>query len=162
MGKLWDKKSIDPTTYKFYYSEKNIDGIMRIVSIQKIDAKGRISIPANVREALGLKDGMRVLLIADIEEKKIMINPFADPEAKLVEFRISLSDVPGALAKAASILANNGVDLLFSESRTLKRGEYAEWIAIADCSKCSKTLSKLEEELISENCVKAVKYKLLD
>ncbi|MEM3546136.1 MAG: ACT domain-containing protein [Candidatus Bathyarchaeia archaeon] len=135
---------------------------MRIASIQKIDAKGRISIPVKVREALGLKDGMRVLLIADVEERKIAINPFADPEAKLVEFRISLNDVPGALAKAASILANNGIDLLFSESRTLRRGESAEWIAIADYSKCFKPLDKLGEELISEKCVKAVEYKPLD
>ncbi|MEM2850049.1 MAG: ACT domain-containing protein [Candidatus Bathyarchaeia archaeon] len=135
---------------------------MRIASIQKIDDKGRVSIPLKVREALGLKDGMRILLIADVEERKIAINPFADPDAKLVEFKISLNDVPGALARAASILAKNAIDLLFSESRTLRRGEYAEWIAIADYSKCIKPLKKIEEELISEKCIKAVEYKLLE
>jgi len=135
---------------------------MRIASIQKIDALGRDSIPAKVREALGLKDGMRVLLVADIEERRIAINLFADPEAKLVEFRISLSDIPGALARAASILAKNGIDLLFSESRTLRRGEYAEWIAIADYSKCIKPLDKVEEELINEDCIKAVGYRVLE
>ncbi|MBS7612027.1 ACT domain-containing protein [Candidatus Bathyarchaeota archaeon] len=135
---------------------------MRIASIQKIDSKGRISIPVKVREALGLKEGMRILLIADVEERKIAINPFADPDAKLVEFKISLNDVPGALARAASILAKNGIDLLFSESRTLRRGEHAEWIAIADYSKCLKPLEKIGEELISEKCIKAVEHKPLE
>lgn len=135
---------------------------MRIVSVQKIDSKGRLSIPVRVREALGLREGMRVLLVADIRERRITVNPFADPEAKLVEFRMSLDDVPGALAKAASILARRGIDLLFSESRTLKRGELAEWVAIADYSRCSSDIENVREELISEGCVKAVEYRFLD
>jgi len=135
---------------------------MRIVSVQKIDDKGRLSIPVKVREVLGLKEGMRVLLVADVRERRITVNPFADPEAKLVEFRMSLEDIPGALAKAASILAREGIDLLFSESRTLRRGELAEWVVIADYSRCDKDVDDIREELINERCVKAVEYRFLD
>lgn len=134
---------------------------MRIVSIQKIDNKGRVSIPARVREVLGLREGMIVLLVADVGERRITLSPFTDPEARLVEFTITLKDVPGALAKAASVLAGERIDLVFSESRTLRRGELAEWVAIADYSKCLRTLEEVRVKLISESGVKAVKIRRL-
>ena len=134
---------------------------MRMVSIQRIDGKGRVSIPARVRGVLGLREGMMVLLVADIDERRITLSPFTDPEAKLAEFTITFEDVPGALARAASVLAGEGIDLLFSESRTLRRGELAEWVAIADYSKCLKTLEEIRVKLISESGVKAVKIRRL-
>jgi len=99
---------------------------------------------------------MYVILIADLDEKEVRIVPFADPEAKLVEFHITFADVPGALAKAADVLARQGVDLLSSESRTLRRGESAEWIVIADVSKCKCKLEELERKVVEEGAAKEV------
>ena len=68
----------------------------------------------------------------------------------MVEFRITLTDAPGALAKVAGILARNTVDLLSSESRTLRRGRSAEWIIIADISKCTCKLDDLQRKIVEE------------
>jgi len=128
-----------------------------MTEIVRIDSRGRITMPSNLREAAKLAEGMYVMLVADLDKKEVRIVPFADPEAKLVEFRIAFSDMPGALAKAANILATQGVDLLSSESRTLRRGKSAEWVVVADVSRCRCELEELEHQIIEGGAAKEVK-----
>ena len=132
---------------------------MRMSEIVRIDSRGRVTMPSSIRDATKLSEGMYVMLIAHLDKKEVRIVPFADPEAKLIEFRITFSDVPGALAKAADVLARQGVDLLSSESRTLRRGQSAEWVIIADVSRCECELEKLEHEVIEEGAAKEVKVR---
>jgi len=115
--------------------------------------------PSSIRDAIRLSEGMYVMLIADLDNKEIRIVPFADPEARLVEFRITLRDAPGALARAATLLAEQGVDLLSTESRTLRRGESAEWFAIADVSKSKFKLEELREKILKEGAAKEVEFR---
>ncbi len=132
---------------------------MRMTEIVRVDSRGRITMPSSIREAVRLSEGMYVMLIADLDQKDIRITPFADPEAKLVELSIAFSDVPGALAKAANILAKQGVDLLSSESRTLRRGRSAEWVVVADVSRCKCTLEELERQIVADGAAKEVKFR---
>jgi len=132
---------------------------MRMSEIVRIDSRGRVTMPSSIRDATKLSEGMYVMLIAHLDKKEVRIVPFADPEAKLIEFRITFSDVPGALAKAADVLARQGVDLLSSESRTLRRGQSAEWVIIADVSRCECELEKLEHKIIDEGAAKEVKVR---
>ena len=130
-----------------------------MTEIVRVDSRGRITMPSSIREAIRLSEGMYVMLIADLDKKELRITPFADPEAKLVELSIRFNDVPGALAKAASTLANQGVDLLSSESRTLRRGKSAEWIVIADVSRCKCSLNDLEQKIIAESTAEEVLFR---
>jgi AbrB family looped-hinge helix DNA binding protein len=132
---------------------------MRMSEIVRIDSRGRITMPSSIREAVKLSEGMYVMLIADLDKKEIRIAPFADPEAKLVELSITLSDVPGALAKSASILADEGVDLLSSESRTLRRGKSAEWVVVADISRCKCKLKELEQRIAADGTAEKVNFR---
>lgn len=132
---------------------------MRMTEIVRVDSRGRITMPSSIREAVRLSEGMYVMLIADLDQKDIRITPFADPEAKLVELSIAFSDIPGALAKAANILAKQGVDLLSSESRTLRRGRSAEWVVVADVSRCKCTLEELERQIVADGAAKEVKFR---
>jgi len=132
---------------------------MRMSEIVRIDSRGRVTMPSSIRDAVRLSEGMYVILIADVDRKEVRIVPFADPEARLVEFRITFADVPGALAKAAAVLAREGVDLLSSESRTLRRGESAEWVVIADVSRCKCKMEELERKVSEEGAAKEVMYR---
>jgi AbrB family looped-hinge helix DNA binding protein len=132
---------------------------MRMTEIVRIDSRGRVTMPSSIREAVRLSEGMYVMLIADLDQKEIRITPFADPEAKLVELRITFSDIPGALAKAANILATQGIDLLSSQSRTLRRGKSAEWVVVADVSRCKCKLEELEKEIVEEGAAEEVKFR---
>jgi len=131
---------------------------MRMTEVVRVDSRGRVTMPSSIRDAVRLSEGMYVILVADLDKREIRIVPFADPEAKLVEFRITFGDVPGALAKAAEAMASQGVDLLSSESRTLRRGESAEWIVVADVSKCKCKLKELEPKIIEAGAAKEVKF----
>jgi len=130
-----------------------------MTEIVRVDSRGRITMPSSIREAVKLSEGMYVMLIADLDKKELRIAPFADPEAKLVELSITFSDSPGALAKAANILASEGVDLLSSESRTLRRGKSAEWVVVADVSRCKCTLNELEQKIVAEGTAKEVNFR---
>jgi prephenate dehydratase len=110
---------------------------------------------------MGFSEGMYVMLIAETEEKHVRIVPFADPEAKLIEFQFALSDAPGALAQIASILAENNIDLLSTASRTLKRGELAEWTVIADISKCKCSIEELKRKLLDRKAVEKMTLRSL-
>lgn len=125
----------------------------------RLDSKGRVLIPQSVREALGFREGMYLMLIADLDRGEVLLTPFADPEARLMEFRIRLTDVPGALARVANVLADANVDLLHTESRTIRRGEYAEWIAVADVSKCNVEMDELKERILSVGKAEAVEIR---
>jgi len=129
---------------------------MRMTEIVRIDAKGRVIFPMTVREALGLREGMYVMVIADLDRKEVSIIPFADPEARLMEFRVGFGDAPGALARVAKVLADANVDLLATESRTLHRGEAAEWSAIADVSKCKLDIKELKAKILKDGAAKSV------
>jgi AbrB family looped-hinge helix DNA binding protein len=130
-----------------------------MTEIVRVDSRGRITMPSSIREAIKLSEGMYVMLIADLDKKELRIAPFADPEAKLVELSITFSDSPGVLAKAANILATEGVDLLSSESRTLRRGKSAEWVVVADVSRCKCTLKELEQKIVEEGTAKEVNFR---
>lgn len=132
---------------------------MRIVEIVRVDSRGRITMTSSLRETLGIAEGMHVMLIGDLDKREIRIVPFADPEAQLYEFHITLTDKPGTLAKAATVLADHNIDLLTSQSRTLRRGKSAEWIVVADVSKCEINLEKLVEKIVESGAAVEVTYK---
>lgn len=127
-----------------------------MTELVQVDTKGRITVPKSIREAVGVTEGMYVLLIVDVDSRQMTVVPFADPSARLVQFKMSIADIPGSLAKAAKILADSKVDLLATESRTLQRGKSAEWLVIADVSRCTYPLSKIKEKILKEGAAKSL------
>lgn len=121
-----------------------------------MDYKSRITIPLKVRKLLGLREGMKFLVIANALRKEVRIIPLAELHAKVYRIRILMADRPGVLAKVATLLAEENVDLLMTESRTIRRGEIAEWIVMADLSKCKLDVSELLDRIRSFDFVKNI------
>ncbi|MEM3046554.1 MAG: ACT domain-containing protein [Candidatus Bathyarchaeia archaeon] len=134
---------------------------MRMVEILKLDTKGRVSLPAKLRDGLGLREGMYIMAIADLETRNVRLTPFADPEARLIQLRIGLADMPGSLARVAKVLAEANIDLLSTESATLERGQRAEWRAVADASKCPIPLNELKSLILKDGAAKTVEVQEL-
>ncbi len=121
-----------------------------------MDSRSRVTIPAKIRKLLGLAEGMKFLMITDTERKEIRLIPLVELQAKVYKLRIIMVDTPGVLAKIASLLANEKVDLLITESRTIRRGETAEWVIIADLSLCKLSISDLISKIKGVDLVKEV------
>ncbi len=122
---------------------------MRLSEIVKVDSKGRVTIPLVVREALGIVEGMNIILIADPDKREIVLTPLPSTESKLYELRIEFKDVPGALAKTSEKLAELGVDQVTTQCTTVKRGEYAECIIIVDLARAKTDIEELKNILSS-------------
>jgi len=116
--------------------------------IVKVDSKGRITIPAHIRAELGMKEGSYVSVRLDREDKSVVVRLFAGSQAKLVEMRLMIPDRPGALARAARALGDLNVDLLSSNSRTIKKGEIAEWVVVADVGQLNTGIEEVKKRLI--------------
>lgn len=120
-------------------------GTIRNLNVVKLDSKGRILVPFHIRDFLGLKEGME-LVVSNNDKKELKIFPLL--EGKSAEIKIMMEDVPGALGKTADFLGKHNVDIIMSISKTIERGRSAEWSAIVDTSKCNGyDLKKLKKEL---------------
>jgi bifunctional DNA-binding transcriptional regulator/antitoxin component of YhaV-PrlF toxin-antitoxin module len=127
---------------------------LELKEIIRINEKGEIKIPDKIRDQIGIIEGMHVLLRADLVRREIIIVPFSTSEADLVEFKITLSDTTGALAKCATFLSENNINLVASESKSIQSGEIAEWIVVADISKCKANIRDLCKQLVNEGYAK--------
>ncbi|RSN76221.1 MAG: AbrB family transcriptional regulator [Thermoproteota archaeon] len=126
-----------------------------------VDSKSRITIPLRIRRLLGIREGMKLMITANSSRKEIRIIPLVGVQAKVNKLRVLMADRPGVLARVATILADNNVDLLLTESRTVRRGELAEWVIIADLTNC-KSISELVEEIKKLDFVKEVEISEID
>ena len=120
---------------------------MARTEIVKMDDRGRVLIPMYARDALSIGPETSLLLFVDQEQRNIVLTPITE-KARLATIRVMLPDVPGALAKAAQFIAQRGVDLIMSESRTLSRGKTAEWTVVADFSQTSSSPKKIAEQIV--------------
>lgn len=127
---------------------------MELTDIVRVNEKGEIKVPNEIRDQIGIIEGMHVLLRADLDRREIVIVPFSAAETDLVEFKITLSDTLGALAKCATFLSENSINLVASEAKSIQRGEIAEWIVVADISKCKANVRELCEKLVNEGFAK--------
>ncbi|MCD6410163.1 MAG: ACT domain-containing protein [Candidatus Verstraetearchaeota archaeon] len=135
---------------------------MEVLSeIARVDAKGRITIPSKAREYLGLTEGSYVVLTLYPERKEIVVSPLSVAGSEVVEFKISIEDRPGSLAEVARILGNLNIDLALTHSRTVRKGELAEWVAVADISQCEKSLEEIKKALLKSAVVKDVQIRML-
>ncbi|MET1160739.1 MAG: ACT domain-containing protein [Thermoprotei archaeon] len=122
---------------------------MRFKELVKVDSKGRITIPLAIREALGIREGMNVLLVADIDEKKVFITPIPD-RAKLIEITVVVEDRPGAVAEISKTLADRGIDIVALKCVVIKRGEIGECTLIVDTSKSLVSTPQEIQQLLNE------------
>lgn len=127
--------------------------------IVRVDSKGRITVPLRVREELGLQSGTYVTVKLEREEKRASISLFAGPDAHLVELHLKIPDRPGALARAAKVLGDANLDLMMSSSRTIKKGDLAEWIVVADASQSGVPLEEVKKKILESRAVIALEVK---
>ncbi|MEJ2252541.1 MAG: hypothetical protein P8Y70_04715 [Candidatus Lokiarchaeota archaeon] len=128
---------------------------MKEVRILSIDNRGRIVIPQIIRKSLGLTENSQLMLVADSETKEIKITPVGlDEDRKPIKLKITMDDIPGALAKIASTFGKLGISLMYGESVIVEKNKTAIWTVISPTPDIP--MSKLREILMNEGNAKKV------
>lgn len=128
-------------------------------NIVRIDSKGRVTIPSHIREELGMQEGSYAVAQMDSAAKSVTVSLFAGARAKLIEMRLKIQDRPGALARAARTLSDLNIDLMMSSSRTIRKGDSAEWVVIADISQNGRTPQEISKKIIENKDATEVEFK---
>ena len=126
-------------------------------AIVRLDTRGRLVIPNEFREILGLKAGDEVLLSLDTKTDMLTITPIYEKPTSLVKMEIEFGDTPGCLAKIAKKIADMHIDLVMTESKSSQRGRKARWDIIADISKCSRSISQIRQSLLQSGFVDSIR-----
>jgi AbrB family looped-hinge helix DNA binding protein len=135
--------------------------MLSIEETVKVDSKGRITIPASIRELFNIREGMYLLMIADKNTREIKLVPLPIA-AKLVRIRVLVEDKVGVLAELTNFLANLHVDIVSTKCVVLKREELGECEMIVDVSRSTITTPEyLVNELRSLEPVKEVEVSVL-
>ena len=120
---------------------------MSVEETVKVDSKGRITIPAVIREMFNIREGMYLLMIADKNSKEIKLVPLPIA-AKLVKLSVVLEDRVGVIAELTNFLASRNIDIISTKCVVLKREELGACEMVVDINKSDiSDLKQIEEEL---------------
>lgn len=129
---------------------------MSIEDTVKVDSKGRVTIPAAIRELFNIREGMYLLMVADRNTKEIKLVPLPI-SAQLAKIRLIVEDRTGVLADITRFLATLNIDIVSTKCIVLKREELGECEMIVDVSRSSTgDLVTIEKELATLEPVKNV------
>lgn len=134
----------------FLWDYNGNGGIVKNFNVVKIDSKGRMIVPFQLRDYLRLKEGTQ-MIITHNENKELRIIPLHE---STIHVEIIFNDQSGSLVKLIEVLTKNNAEILLSSSKTIERGRLAEWNAIADIS--SSDAGKIEKDLLALKTVKRV------
>ena len=133
---------------------------MKLTALVKVDSKGRVTIPQAIRQAIGIEPGMVMLLIGDLDRKELFISPLISESAENIYYiELNLKDKPGALAQAASALAELGIDIIASKCTSIIRGEEGMCVIVADFSSTKVGEEGVRRKLEELDVVLQVKIK---
>ncbi len=127
-----------------------------MISLVRLDTRGRLVIPTEFREILGLKEGDEVLISLDTKTDTITISPIYEGPDRLIKMEIEFGDTPGCLAKISKKIADMKIDLVMTESKSSQRRRKARWDIIADISKCSYSVNQIKQLLLQSGFVESM------
>ena len=136
---------------------------MRSANIVKVDSEGRVTIPLVIREALDIREGRHLIVVADVNKREILLTPIASEDRKVYEIKVELKDQPGALAAFSDKLKDLGFNQLIVRCSTLKRGEIGECTSLVEPVTSKEVdIEKVKRELESLDVVYYVSVKSLE
>jgi len=88
------------------------------------------------------------MMISDSEAKEIRITPIGlSGDKNPIKLRVTMADIPGALARLATLFGNLGLSMMYSEAVIIEKNKTAELIVILESP---DNLDNLKEELMNQ------------
>ena len=101
--------------------------------IVTIDDRGRIVIPKQARNDLGITTNSQLMMVSDSEVKELKITPIGlKDDSNLIKLKITMKDAPGALAKLATLFGDLKLSMMYSEAVIVEKDKTAVWTVISE------------------------------
>ncbi len=126
---------------------------MESPNIVKVDSKGRILIPVQFRDGMGVEQGTEMIIVPDDQNNHFKILPIA--KECTAELRMLLSNMPSSLASVADALSAHSFNILVSESRRMGE-DLTEWRIIVDLPNRNIGVDTLTDVISGINGVKSL------
>ena len=126
---------------------------MESSNIVKVDSKGRILLPVQFRDNMGVAEGTEMIIVPDEDGGHFKILPISKDAT--AELRLLLGDMPASLALVADALAANSFDILVSESRNMGNG-LTEWRIVVDTADQKSGVEALKDVVSNIEGVKSL------
>jgi AbrB family looped-hinge helix DNA binding protein len=138
----------------FIISIARQENLMESPNIVKVDSKGRILIPVNFRNQMGVEEGTEMIIVPDEDSSHLKILPIAKNSA--AEIVMQLHDSFGSLASIADALSANAFNIIVSESRRMGDG-MSEWRILVDLAGQNDGVDMLRDVISSIQGVRSLK-----
>ncbi len=104
------------------------------------------TLPSSVASSLKIKEGTRLLIVADVSKMNFVAYPIIKEERMLAEIRVKMLDKPGALGEIATELGKMNINI---QTTVIPPGAtgMADAYFIVDCTGSKTPLSEVEERL---------------
>lgn len=127
-------------------------------SVVKLDTKGRILIPQEIRETLSIRSGSEIILIPEGKIKKVKAVPLSIENVARCEVKVSNDE--GGLSNVMRLLEMLNIGVLMSESKNLLDSGFSDWSLLLDVSQTKEKPSIIKERLTMLSSVTKVKYEI--
>ncbi|MBS7287280.1 MAG: ACT domain-containing protein [Candidatus Freyarchaeota archaeon] len=105
-----------------------------------------VTLPQSVISSLNIKEGARLLIVADVNKMNFVAYPIIREERMLAEVRVRMLDKPGALGEIATELGKMGINI---QTTVIPPGTtgVADAYFVVDCTGSKTPLPEVEERL---------------
>ncbi|MCK4714801.1 MAG: AbrB/MazE/SpoVT family DNA-binding domain-containing protein [Candidatus Aenigmarchaeota archaeon] len=120
--------------------------------IVKVDSKGRVLIPVDIRSGMGIEEGTRIIVVPDGDNGHFKMTPIV--KNKTAEVKVMLREL-SSMASVADALSANSFNVIISESRMLDK-KLTEWKILVDMSERNNGVETLKDIISHVDGVKSL------
>ena len=125
---------------------------MQSSHIVKVDSKGRVLIPVDMRADMSIADGTHILVTRDESNGHLRMTPI--PKGSMAEVSMKICEF-SLMASVAAALSGNSFNIIMSESKRIDE-KNTEIRMLVDLSEASRNMDALREILSNIEGVNAV------
>jgi len=120
--------------------------------IVKVDSKGRVLIPVEIRTNMSIEEGTQIIVMPDGDNGHFNMTPIVkDHTAELKIRMVGLS----SMAPVADALSANSFDVILSESKRMNE-ELTEWKVLVDIPSRNNGVKTLKDIISNVEGVKSI------
>ena len=120
--------------------------------IMKVDSKGRVLIPVDIRAGMDIEEGTRIIVVPDGDNGHFKMTPIV--KNKTAEVTVRLKEL-SSMASVADALSANSFNVIISESRMLDK-KLTEWKILVDMSERNNGVETLKDIISHVDGVKSL------